>query len=114
MATNGPTEMREKALRRLLRAKRGILAATLALTAALAGVAARAFPGKTIKSPATGATTEPTAAGSASAPGTSTEGASGSLAPPEQPPQSAESGAPSGEASAAQPAPEAPVVSGGS
>lgn len=102
--------MREIALRRLLHAKRWILAVSLALTGALAGLAANAFPGKTIKAPASSATSESGTSESSS----STEGSSGSLTPPEQSPQAAEPGASSSEQGASQPTPEAPVVSGGS
>jgi hypothetical protein len=114
MAPRGPREMRETALRRLLHAKRWILAVSLALTGALTGLAANAFPGKTIKAPASGATSEQGTSESSSSTGTSTEGSSGSLSPPEQSPQGAEPGASSGEQGASQPTPEAPVVSGGS
>lgn len=106
--------MRDAALRRLSLAKRWILAVSLALTGALVGLAANAFPGKTLKTPgsASGATSEQGAAGSSS----SSEGSSSSLTPAEQAPQSAEepeSGSPAGEQES-QPAVEAPVVSGGS
>lgn len=104
--------MRDSALRRLLLAKRWILAVSLALTGALSGLAANAFPGKTIKTPASGATTGQGPAGTSS----STEGSSSSLTPAEQAPQSPEqpeSGSPAGEQES-QPAIEAPVVSGGS
>lgn len=105
--------MRDAALRRLLLAKRWILAVSLAVTGALAGLAANAFPGKTIKTSTSGASSEQSAAESSSSAGSSTEGSSSSLAPPEQTPQTAEQGSPSGEQG--QPATEAPpVVSGGS
>lgn len=103
-----PRQARESALRRLLRAKRWILALSVALTGALGGLAANAFPGKSIKGHAPGAGAEP-----GSQPASSTEGSSASLTPPEQAPQGAESAESSGEQGAAQPA-EAPVLSGGS
>jgi hypothetical protein len=111
--------MRDIALRRLLRTKRWILAMSLALTGALAGLAANAFPGKTIKTPASKATGEQGASGISSSGGTSSEGSSGSLTPPEQAPQGSEEqqepGSSSDEQGASQPTPESPpVVSGGS
>jgi hypothetical protein len=109
--------MRDVALRRLRLAKRWVLAVSLALTGALAWLAANAFPGKTIKAPAAGGGTGQSAAGSSSSAGASSEGSSSSVTSPEQAPQAAEqgeSGSSSGEQGASQPATEAPVVSGGS
>lgn len=119
MVSEGSRQLRDVALRRLLRAKRWILAASLALTGALAGVVANAFPGKTIKTTASGATSKQSTTEPSSSAGTSSEGSSGSLTPPEQAPQASEQHesepAPSsGEQGASQPAAEAPVVSGGS
>jgi hypothetical protein len=110
MISRDPRETRDTALRRLLQAKRWILAASIALTGALAGLAANAFPGKTIKTPVSGPAGEQGAAESSS----SAEGSSGSLSPPEQAPQAAEPGASSEEPGASQPGAEAPVISGGS
>lgn len=100
-------KMRDAALHRLLLAKRWILAVSVALTGALVGLAANAFPGKTVKTAAAGANT----GASGSSEGTSSEG---SLTPPEQAPQGSEGEPSSGESSAVPPAGEAPVVSGGS
>lgn len=114
MASGGSRQTRDAALRKLLLAKRWVLAVSLALTGALAGLAASAFPGKTIKTPASGAGSEQGPSESSSSSGSS-EGSSNSLAPPEQAPQSAEQESPSSEQGASQPATEAPpVVSGGS
>lgn len=111
MMSAGARQIRDSALRRLLLAKRWILAVSLALTGALAGLAANAFPGKTITTSASGATSGQGAAGSSS----STEGSPSSLTPAEQPPQAAEQ---SEQGSSTEPesqaAVEAPVVSGGS
>jgi hypothetical protein len=49
MAPGNPLQAREAGLRRLLLAKRWILAGSVTVTGLLAGVAANAFPGKTIK-----------------------------------------------------------------
>jgi len=111
--------MREMGLRRLLLAKRWILAASVALTGLLAGLAANAFPGKTLKASASGATGEPSQGDASASGGGSTEGSSQSLSAPEQAPRAgeeseAEQESSSGEQGASQPAPEAPVVSGGS
>lgn len=106
--------MREMALRRLSRTKRWILAASVALTGALAGVAANAFPGKTIKGPAAGTSSEPGTTGPSSSTESSSEDSSGSLTPPEQTPQTAEPESSSGEQASSPPTTEAPVVSGGS
>jgi hypothetical protein len=106
-------------LRRLLLAKRWIVAASLALTGLLTALAANAFPGKTIKTSASGAAAQPSAGEASSSEGGSTEGSSGSLRAPEQAPQAGEESetereSSSGEQGASEPAPEAPVVSGGS
>ena len=119
MAPEGPRQLRDVALARMLRAKRWILTMSLALTGALAGLAANAFPGKAIKTSASNGTSERGTTESSSSAETPTEGSSGSLSPPEQAPQTTEQheGEPapsSAEQSASQPAAEAPVVSGGS
>lgn len=114
MVPGGPRQARDVALRRLLRTKRWILAVSVALVGALAGLAANAFPGKTIKSPAAG---EGGASGSSSPAGSSTEGSSSSLTSPEQAPRNSEqgeAGSSSGEQGASSAGTEAPVVSGGS
>lgn len=100
-------EIRENGLRRLLRAKRWILATSIALTGALGALAASAFPGKTIKPAGAGAQNTPSSAESSSEAGAASESPSGSLSPPEQAPQSPEQGL-------SPPSAEAPVVSGGS
>ncbi len=117
MMSPDPHEMREMGLRRLVLAKRWILAASVALTGLLAGLAANAFPGKTIKTSASGSAGVRSAGeGSASA-DSSSESSSRSLSAPEQEPQAGEeneAGSANGEQRESQPAPEAPVVSGGS
>ena len=106
MAPNESSHMREDGLRRLVLARRWIVAASVTLTGVLAAVAASAFPGKTIKQsgvPATGQTSS----------GESSESSSGAVTPPEQAPQSSE-GQASAPAESGQPSQETPVVSGGS
>jgi hypothetical protein len=96
---------RDAALRRLSRAKRWLLAGTVALTGVLTAVAANAFPGKSVNGVAS-STGSSQAAASSSESGRAGEGSgsgeSSALQAPAQEPES------SGAAS------EAPVVSGGS
>ena len=130
---------RDSALRRLSRTNRWLIAASVALTAVLAEVAAQAFPGKTIAATRTRQTSPGARAGGRS------EGSPGALRPPSQAPQAApeaggeegagsapgqepapsQQSAPSQEAAPNQEAvpsqepappaePSAPVVSGGS
>ena len=130
---------RDWALRRLSRTNRWLIAASVALTAVLAEVAAQAFPGKTIAAARTRQTSPGARAGGRS------EGSTGPLRPPSQAPQAApeadgeqgagsapgqepapsQQSAPSQEAAPNQEAvpsqepappaePSAPVVSGGS
>jgi hypothetical protein len=100
-ATPAQRDARDWALRRLSRANRWLIAASVALTAVLAEVAAQAFPGKTIaaartrQSPATRA-------------GGRSEGSPGPLRPPSQAPQAvpeAGAGQGSGSAPGQEPAP---------
>ena len=74
---------RDWALRRLSRANRWLIAASVALTAVLAEVAAQAFPGKTIAAARRSQTSPPARAGGHS------EGSPGPLRPPSQAPQAA-------------------------
>ena len=130
---------RDSALRRLSRTNRWLIAASVALTAVLAEVAAQAFPGKTIAATRTRQTSPGARAGGRS------EGSPGALRAPSQAPQAApeadgeqgtgsapgqepapsqqaapsQEAAPSGEAAPSQEAappvePSGPVVSGGS
>ena len=130
---------RDGALRRLSRTNRWLIAASVALTAVLAEVAAQAFPGKTIAATRTRQTSPGARAGGRS------EGSPGALRAPSQAPQAApeadgeqgagsapgqepapsQQSAPSQEAAPNQEAvpsqepappaePSAPVVSGGS
>jgi len=130
---------RDSALRRLSRTNRWLIAASVALTAVLAEVAAQAFPGKTIAAARTRQTRPAARAGGRS------EGSPGALRAPSQAPQAApeadgeqgagsapgqepapsQQSAPSQEAAPNQEAvpsqepappaePSAPVVSGGS
>jgi hypothetical protein len=97
------SQTRDAALRRLGRANRWLIAGSVTLTGVLAEVAAQAFPGKSVHSPATGAAASSSAhtpaksagSGSAKAPG-------GELRPPAQAPQQA----PERESPQPQPAPE--------
>ena len=74
---------RDSALRRLSRTNRWLIAASVALTAVLAEVAAQAFPGKTIAAARGSQTSPPARAGGHS------EGSPGPLRPPSQAPQAA-------------------------
>lgn len=79
-ATPAQRAARDWALRRLSRANRWLIAASVALTAVLAEVAAQAFPGKTI------AAARPRQSPGARTGGRS-EGSPGPLRPPSQAPQ---------------------------
>jgi hypothetical protein len=108
MAPGNPLQAREAGLRRLLFAKRWILAGSVTLTGLLAGVAANAFPGKTLKTGASNAAAEQ-GAGQASAASTGSsveEGEAEALEPPAESPEYVEEGY-------SVPV-EEPVVSGGS
>ena len=74
---------RDSALRRLSRTNRWLIAASVALTAVLAEVAAQAFPGKTIAAARSRQTTPGARAGSGS------EASPGALRAPSQAPQAA-------------------------
>ena len=74
---------RDSALRRLSRTNRWLIAASVALTAVLAEVAAQAFPGKTIAATRTRQTSPGARAGGRS------EGSPGALRAPSQAPQAA-------------------------
>lgn len=111
MVPNHPRRTREVGLRRLLLAKRWILAGSVTLTGVLAAVAANAFPGKTISTPASKAASEQRAGEASSSTEPSKESSSESLTPPAQAPTSGEAQEP--EQGSAQPS-EAPVISGGS
>ena len=74
---------RDWALRRLSRTNRWLIAASVALTAVLAEVAAQAFPGKTIAASRTRQTSPGARAGGRS------EGSPGALRAPSQAPQAA-------------------------
>jgi len=118
MASGDPFQMRKAALRRLVLARRWIVAASVALTGVLAAIAANAFPGKQINTAASAVRSE-RAAGEASASGSSAESSSSGLTPPAQAPQSGETQEPAQEStpseqSEGQAAPETPVISGGS
>jgi outer membrane biosynthesis protein TonB len=144
---------RDAGLRRLVLAKRWLLAGSVTLTGVLTAVAANAFPGKTIKSsgaqaantghssktsthqtqssssslkPPAQAPQSTTAQEPAQEPTTAPESAPAKEAAPAQEPAPAQESAPAKESTPAQepapvehsepsqPAPEAPVVSGGS
>jgi hypothetical protein len=95
---------RDWALRRLSRANRWLIAASVALTAVLAEVAAQAFPGKTIAAARRSQTSPPARAGGHS------EGSPGPLRPPSQAPQAAPE---AGEEQGSGSAPGVEVVPGG-
>jgi len=118
MASGDPLQMREAGLRRLVLAKRWIIAASVTLTGVLAAIAANAFPGKQLKTTASALRSE-RGAGETSASGASSESSSSGLTPPAQAPQSGETQEPAQEStpseqSEGQSAPETPVISGGS
>lgn len=110
MLSGNPRQMRELGLRRLLLAKRWILAGSVALTGVLAGVAANAFPGKTIATATSKAPSERHPGETSSPAESSGEGSSESLTPAQAPPSS-EAREP--EQGSSQPS-ETPVISGGS
>jgi hypothetical protein len=111
MVPGNPRQMREIGMRRLLLAKRWILAGSVALTGALAAVAANAFPGKTIATPASKTASEQRVGEASSSSESPGESSSESLTPPAQAPTSGEVG--EAEQGSSQP-PETPVISGGS
>ena len=95
-ATPAQRAARDWALRRLSRTNRWLIAASVALTAVLAEVAAQAFPGKTIAATRTRQTSPGARAGGRS------EGSPGPLRAPSQAPQAApEAGGQQGAGSAA-------------
>lgn len=108
MAPGNPLQAREAGLRRLLLAKRWVLAGSVALTGLLAGIAANAFPGKTIKAAASTTAGEQSAseASSAYAEPSVEEGEAEALTPPAESPEYVEEGY--------NVPVEEPVVSGGS
>ena len=108
MVPDNPRQMREIGLRRLLLAKRWILAGSVTLTGILAAVAANAFPGKTIATPASKTTSEQRAGEASSSTESSGESSSESVTPPAQAPTSGEVEQGSSQSS------ETPVISGGS
>jgi len=125
MAPRDSSQLREAGLRKLVLARRWVVAASVTLTGVFTAIAANAFPGKTIKSSSAPTSANPATEGSSSTrQQQSTEGSqsSGSLKPPAEAPQSgaaqepapAQESAPAEQSEPAQPAPEAPVVSGGS
>ena len=103
--------MREIGLHRLLLAKRWILAGSITLTGVLAAVAANAFPGKTIATMTSKATSEQRAGEASSSTESSGENSSESPTPPAQAPASGE--AHESEQGSSQQS-ETPVISGGS
>jgi len=111
MVPGNPRQMREIGLRRLLLAKRWILAGSVTLTGVLAAVAANAFPGKTITAPASKATSEQHTGEASSSTESSGETSSDSVTPPAQAPTSGEAGEPEQGSSQSS---ETPVISGGS
>lgn len=111
MVPGNPRQMREVGLRRLLLAKRWILAGSVALTGVFAAVAANAFPGKTITALASKATSEQHTGEASSSTESSGETSSESVTPPAQAPTSSEAGEPEQGTSQSS---ETPVISGGS
>jgi len=114
MAPNDSAQLRETGLRKLVLARRWIIAASVTLTGVFTAIAAQAFPGKTIKPSNTHTATEESPSTSQQQPAESSESSSGSLTPPEQAPQSGEGPASAPTEGSGQAAQEAPVVSGGS
>jgi hypothetical protein len=115
MAPGDPLQTREAGLRKLILAKRWIVASSVTLTGVLAAVAANAFPGKTIKTASEVKSERGADEASSPAEPSSGEGSSGSLAPPEEAPQSgAEPEGESEPSAEAEQAAETPVISGGS
>jgi hypothetical protein len=126
MVTRDSSQLREAGLRKLVLARRWVLAASVTLTGVFAAIAAHAFPGKTIKPSSAHTATEGSPSTRQQQPTESSQ-SSGSLKPPAQAPQSGatQESAPSQESAPQEPAPveqseptqptpEAPVVSGGS
>ena len=105
---------RDAALRRFARAKRWLLAGTVALTGALTAVAASAFPGKSVNGAAGAASTQASSAAPATGGHAGEDSSAGQEAPLGAPAQEPQSSA-GGESSAAGGGtPETPAVSGGS
>jgi hypothetical protein len=105
---------RDAALRRLSCAKLWLLTGTATLTGVLTVVAARAFPGKSVKS-ATSGTASQQAAASSTASGRAGEGSGAGEGPTLQAPaQEPQASVPAEGAASSGTAPEVPVVSGGS
>jgi hypothetical protein len=92
------THTRDAALGQLRRVNRWIIAGSIGLTAVLADVAANAFPGKTIKTPATKPSGSRTQSNSSSATPAKP------LAPPAHGPEAATEPAPSQESAPSEPA----------
>jgi hypothetical protein len=127
MAPRDSSQLREAGLRKLVLAKRWVVAASVTLTGVFTAIAAHAFPGKTIKPSVAHTATDGSRSTRQQQPTESSQSSS-SLKPPAEAPQSgatqepapsqesapAQEPAPVEQSEPAQPTPEAPVVSGGS
>jgi cell pole-organizing protein PopZ len=121
MVPKGSSQLREAGLRKLVLARRWVVAASVTLTGVLTAIAAHAFPGKTIK-PSSAHTATESSPSTRQQQSTESSQSSSSLKPPAEAPQSgatqesapAQEPAPVEQSEPAQPTPETPVVSGGS
>lgn len=115
LSADRSSEVRKAGLRKLVLARRWLVAGSVTLTGALAALAANAFPGKTPK-PVPGPSVSESSTGSSGQSAENSEGSSAPVTPPAQAPQTGEAQepAPAEQSEAPQSAPEAPIVSGGS
>lgn len=114
MAQSDPSQLREAGLRRLVLARRWMVAASVTLTGVFTAIAANAFPGKTIKSSSSQPATEESPSTRQQQSTESSESSSSSVTPPEQAPQSSEGQEAASAEGSGHAEQEAPVVSGGS
>lgn len=117
MTPRHSSRARDAGLRQLALTKRWLLAGSLSLTGMLTAVAAHAFPGKTVKP----SSAQPTSVRHSGEPSTShqhehTQESPSSLKSATKAPESApaQESAQAEQSEPVQPAPEAPVISGGS
>ena len=114
MAPKDSTQLRETGLRKLVLARRWLVAASVTLTGVFTAIAAQAFPGKTIRPSSAQSATEASPSTSQQQSTESSESSSNSVTPPEQAPQSGEGQESAPVEGSGQAQQEAPVVSGGS
>jgi hypothetical protein len=114
MAPSDSAQLREAGLRKLVLARRWLVAASVTLTGVFTAIAANAFPGKSIKPSSSQPATEASPSTRQQQSTESSETSSGSVTPPEQAPQSSEGQEAAPTEASGQGEQEAPVVSGGS